>query len=75
MPNLNLNDEELAFAISLAKYALKKLDEQHTESHSGVDRLLISGWMVDTESFISKLEANKPELAMVSESPIEIPEA
>jgi hypothetical protein len=57
---IGFTDEELDFAISIAKYALKKLDQQHEETYSGVDRLLLSGWMVDTEDLINRLEAVKP---------------
>jgi hypothetical protein len=75
---IGFTDEEIGFAISITKYALKKLDEQHGETHSGVDRLLLSGWMVETEDLINKFEAVnpvKPEPSVADEELPERPEA
>jgi hypothetical protein len=58
---IGFTDEEIKFATSVLEFARTKLQERHDESHSGVDQLLINGWIISTSELLSKFEANLPE--------------
>jgi len=74
---IGFTDNEIAFASSVLKFAKKKLQENHDESHSGVDQLLINSWIIDTGELLSKFEAllPVPEPVIADEDIPERPEA
>lgn len=53
---IGFTKEQISFATSLIEFAQKKLQERHAESHSGVDQLLISGWLTSTSELLTKFE-------------------
>jgi hypothetical protein len=70
-------DEEITFAVSALKYTGTKLQEQHDASHSGVDQLLINGWIISTTEMLAKFESlvPTPEPSIADEELPEAPEA
>ena len=74
---IGFTDEEIKFATSVLKFARTKLQERHDESHSGVDQLLINGWLISTSELLSKFEAllPVPEPVIADEDIPERPEA
>ena len=64
---IGFTDEEITFAVSALEYTKTKLQEQHDHSHSGVDQLLINGWIISTgellATFTDKLPEPKPVVA------------
>jgi hypothetical protein len=63
---IGFTDEELKFAVTMIEFARTKLQERHDESHSGVDQLLINGWILSTSEMLTKFEdvLPKPEPVM-----------
>lgn len=53
---IGFKNEEIEFASSLIKFAQTKLQEQLDNSHSGVDQLLINGWLVSTSELLAKFD-------------------
>jgi len=74
---IGFTNEELTFATSLVEFARTKLQERHDESHSGVDQLLINGWLISTSELLTKFEENapKPQPVVYDEDLPEPPEA
>lgn len=70
-------DDEIAFAVSSLRYTKTKLQEQHDTSHSGVDQLLINGWIISTTEMLAKFEllVPTPEPVDTDEELPEAPEA
>jgi hypothetical protein len=74
---IGFTDEEIRFATSVLEFARTKLQERHDESHSGVDQLLINGWLISTSELLSKFEVllPVPEPVIADEDIPERPEA
>ena len=74
---IGFTDEEIKFATSVLEFARTKLQERHDESHSGVDQLLINGWLISTSELLSKFEVllPVPEPVIADEDIPERPEA
>ena len=74
---IEFTDEEIKFATSVLQFARTKLQERHDESHSGVDQLLINGWLISTSELLSKFEVllPVPEPSIADEGLPEAPEA
>jgi hypothetical protein len=74
---IGFTDEEIKFATSVLEFARTKLQERHDESHSGVDQLLINGWIISTSELLSKFEVllPVPEPVIADEELPEAPEA
>jgi hypothetical protein len=53
---IGFTDEEIVFARSLIEFARTKLQEQHDNSHSGVDKLLINSWIISTSKLLTQFE-------------------
>ena len=58
---IGFTDEQIAFAVSALEYTKTKLQEQHDTSHSGVDQLVINGWIISTGELLSTFTDNLPE--------------
>jgi hypothetical protein len=65
---IEFSKEEITFAVSMAEYAKTRLQEQHENSHSGVDQLLINGWIMSTEELADKFKSHLESLQSESES-------
>jgi hypothetical protein len=72
---IGFTNEEIDFATSLVKFARTKLQEQHDETHSGVDQLLINGWIISTDELLTKFEARGVKHIEVYTSDLVQPEA
>jgi hypothetical protein len=74
---IGFTDDEISFAKSLIEFARTKLQERHDESHSGVDQLLIGGWLVSTSKLLEKFEetATYTDVVVSEEPEILQPEA
>jgi hypothetical protein len=74
---IGFTDEEIKFATSVLEFARTKLQERHDESHSGVDQLIINGWIISTSELLSKFEVllPVPEPVIADEDTPERPEA
>jgi hypothetical protein len=57
---IGFTDEEITFAVSALEYTKTKLQEQHDASHSGVDQLLINGWIISTSEMLTKFASLMP---------------
>ena len=72
---IGFTDKEIDFATSLVEFARTKLQERHDESHSGVDQLLINGWIVSTDELLTKFQARGVKHIVVFTEAIPMPEA
>jgi hypothetical protein len=74
---IGFTDEEITFAVSALEYTKTKLQEQHDASHSGVDQLLINGWIISTSEMLTKFESmvSTPEPSVADKELLEVPEA
>ena len=72
---IGFTDEEISFATSLIEFARTKLQERHDESHSGVDQLLINGWLVSTSELLTKFENRGVQHIEVVTEEIPMPQA
>ena len=72
---IGFTNEELSFATSLIEFAQTKLQERHDESHSGVDQLLINGWLVSTSELLTKFENRGVQHIEVVTEEIPMPQA
>ena len=74
---IGFTDDEIKFATSILEFSRTKLQERHDESHSGVDQLLINGWLISTSELLSKFEVllPVPEPVIADEDIPERPEA
>ncbi len=72
---IGFTEDEIRFAKSLIEFSRTKLQEQHDESHSGVDQLLIGGWLVSTSELLSKFENTATYTEVLVSTGPEQPEA
>ena len=72
---IGFTDEEIEFSKSLIEFARTKLQERHDESHSGVDQLLINGWLISTSELLTKFEGRGVKHIEVVTEAIPMPEA
>jgi|694.fasta_scaffold61739_1 hypothetical protein len=72
---IGLTKEQLAFAVSLADYATAKLKIQHKESHSGVDRLILDGWIISSEELANEFRSYVEVESVSDDSDLVRPEA
>ena len=72
---IGFTKEQISFATSLIEFAREKLQERHNESHSGVDQLLISGWLTSTSELLTKFQEKGVKHIEVITDEVEQPEA
>lgn len=66
---IEFSKEEITFAFSMAEYAKTRLQEQHDNSHSGVDQLLINGWIMSAEKLADKFKSHLDESSVEDDLP------
>ena len=71
---IGFTDEEITYATSVLEFARTKLQERHDESHSGVDQLLINGWILQTSELLGRFEQHLPKVE-IEEEELVSPEA
>jgi hypothetical protein len=71
---IEFSKEEITFAVSMAEYAKARLQEQHDNSHSGVDQLLINGWIMSAEELADKFKSHLENTQSESDVEDDLPE-